>query len=92
MWTKRQGIVIWVKNLKFVQKIRKFGHVIYVSKKQKYILLYVDQEDVEHTMKVLNDFPFVTKVEPSYKPFIKTEYEKVSFDKTKEYDFKYDMQ
>ncbi|MBB6455004.1 uncharacterized protein YlbG (UPF0298 family) [Salirhabdus euzebyi] len=91
MLTKRQGLVIWLRNMKNVRKLRKYGHMIYASKKQKYILIYVNQDEIEDYMKTIEELPFVTKVEPSFKPFIKTEYEKASIDKAKEYDIRFGM-
>jgi uncharacterized protein YlbG (UPF0298 family) len=90
MWTNRQGMIIWLKNLKFARKLRKYGHLIYVSKHQKYIVMYTDQDQIEEVMATIKSLPFVTKVEPSLRPFIKTEYQKVTLDK-KDMDFRYDF-
>jgi len=45
-------------------------------------------DDVEATVEKLNSYSFVKKVEISYKPFIKTDYENSKPDKAKEYDYK----
>jgi uncharacterized protein YlbG (UPF0298 family) len=89
MWTNRQGMVIWLKNMKNVRKLRKYGHMIYASKKQKYVVIYADQESIDELVKTINNLPFVSKVEPSAKPFIKTEYEKAKPDKSKEMDYRF---
>ncbi|WP_102027462.1 YlbG family protein [Salirhabdus sp. Marseille-P4669] len=91
MWTSRQGMVIWLKNMKYVRKLRKYGHMIYASKNQKYIVIYTNQEGIEEVKSQIEGLPFVAKVDLSFKPFIKTEYEKVSHDKSKEFDYKYDL-
>ncbi|MRG85518.1 YlbG family protein [Salinibacillus xinjiangensis] len=91
MRIKRQGLFVWIKNMKSARKLRKYGHIITVSKKQKYVLLYVNQDDLEDTMETIHKLPFVFKVEPSYKPFIKTEFEKVKTNQTKDYDYNYGL-
>ncbi|MGP4040414.1 YlbG family protein [Gracilibacillus sp. D59] len=91
MLVKRQGLIVWFHQMKHVKHIKKFGHMVHVSKKLKYAMLYVDQNKVDDTYQSLIKLPFITKVEPSYKPFIKTDYENKVFEKEekeKEYDYK----
>ncbi|GAE91761.1 hypothetical cytosolic protein [Gracilibacillus boraciitolerans JCM 21714] len=88
MIVKRQGLIVWFNQMKHVKHIKKFGHMIHVSKKLKYAIIYVDQNQFDDTYQSLLKLPFITKVEPSYKPFIKTEFESKIVDKAKEYDYK----
>ena len=67
--------------------LRKFGNVHYVSKRLKYVVLYCDMELIEKTMEKISSYSYVKKVEPSYKPFLKLEFES-KLDKAKEYDYK----
>ena len=39
-------------------------------------------------MEKLSSFSYVKRVEPSYRPFLKTEFESKKTDKTEEYDYK----
>ncbi|SET85927.1 Uncharacterized protein YlbG, UPF0298 family [Salinibacillus kushneri] len=89
MFIKRQGVFVWVKNIKNGRKLRKFGHIITMSKRQRYVLLYVNQDEVEDTLEQIQKLPFVVKAEPSYKPFIRTEFQKVKTDETKEKEYRY---
>lgn len=89
MFTNRQGLVIWFQHMKNVRQIKRYGHLVYVSKKLKYALIYVNQEDLDHMVEKLSKLNFVSKVAPSYKPFIRTEYENSKPDKAKEYDYKF---
>lgn len=50
--------------------------------------MYVDQDNVEEIEAKLLKYPFVSKVDRSYKPFIRTEYENAKPDKAKQYDYK----
>jgi uncharacterized protein YlbG (UPF0298 family) len=84
----RIGIAVWVHTLRNVKALRKYGHLLYVSKKMKYALLYCDMAQLDQTLIKLERLPFVKKAEPSYKPFLKTEYQNARPDKAKEYDYK----
>ncbi|GGD19256.1 hypothetical protein N780_00065 [Pontibacillus chungwhensis BH030062] len=89
MFTKRQGLVIWFQHMKNIRQIKRYGHLVHASKKHKYALLYVNQDEIEDVMTKLSKLHYIQKVEPSYKPFIRTEYENSKPDKAKEYDYKY---
>ncbi|MCT2538081.1 DUF2129 domain-containing protein [Aquibacillus koreensis] len=88
MRTKRQGLIVWFQHMKNIKQIKRYGHLIYVSKDLRYAVLYVNQDEIEHKQEKLNKLPFVSKVDLSYKPFIRTEYENAKIDKAKEYDYK----
>ncbi|MBN8234327.1 DUF2129 domain-containing protein [Halobacillus kuroshimensis] len=86
--TNRQGLIVYFQHMKNIRQIKKHGHLIYASKKMKYALLYVNQEDVEFKMEKLERLPFVSRVVPSHKPEVRTDYENSKPDKAKQYDYK----
>jgi uncharacterized protein YlbG (UPF0298 family) len=88
MFVERQGLIVWLYNLKHAKTLRRFGNVHYVSKKMKYVVLYCNQDEIEALQDKFLSMSFVKKVEPSLKPFLKTEYENSKPDKAKEYDYK----
>ncbi len=88
MLSQRQGLIVWLNSVKQAKMLRRFGNVHYVSKRLKYAVLYCNQDDIEELIAKLNSYSFVKKVEPSYKPFLKIEYENSKPDKAKEYDYK----
>ncbi|AWI12048.1 MULTISPECIES: YlbG family protein [Bacillaceae] len=88
MFGQRQGIIVWLYNIKTAKNLRKYGNIHYISKRLKYVVLYCNQEEIEIIMDKLKNFPFVKKVEPSYRPFLKTDFENTRPDKAKEYDYK----
>ncbi|MBP2240006.1 uncharacterized protein YlbG (UPF0298 family) [Cytobacillus eiseniae] len=85
---QRQGIIVWLYSLKQAKMLRRFGNVHFVSKRLKYVVVYCDIEETESLMAKINAYSFVKKVEPSYKPFLKMEFENSKPDKAKEYDYK----
>lgn len=66
----RRGLVVWVYSLKQVRNLRRYGYIHYVSKKMKYVVLYVNEENVEATIEKIEKQFFVRTVEPSYRPDI----------------------
>lgn len=88
MFGERQGIIVWLYSLRNVKMLRRFGNIHYVSRRLKYVVLYCNMEDAEKTMEKIKKFSFVKRVEPSFKPFLRIEFENSKPDKAKEYDYK----
>ena len=64
---ERQGLIVWLYTLKHLKSIRKYGHVHYISKKLKYVVLYVDADQAAQTAEQLERYHFVRQVDPSYR-------------------------
>ena len=47
---KRRGLIVWVYSLRQLKNLRRFGLIHFVSSKMKYVVLYVNEEDVEATL------------------------------------------
>ncbi|MCP8970267.1 YlbG family protein [Ectobacillus ponti] len=88
MFGQRQGIIVYLHSLKHAKLLRKHGNIHYISKRFKYVVLYCDMEQADALAEKLKKFPFVKRVEKSYRPFLKTEYENSKPDRAKEYDYK----
>lgn len=88
MLSDRQGLIIWLYQMKHTKHLRRFGNVHYASKRMKYAVLYCDRKEIEQVKAKIESLPFVRKVDYSMKPFLKTEYENAKPDKAKEYDYK----
>ncbi len=84
----RQGLIVYVHQLKQAKSLRKYGHVHFISRKLKYVVVYMDQDKIESTKEKLLKLPYVKKIQESQRPFLKTEYENAKPDKAKEYDYK----
>jgi len=87
MRMKRQGISVWFQNRRNIKQIKRFGHLIYTSKKLKYAVIYVDQEKIDSIEEKLNKLPLILKTSRSEKQNIRTNYEKVALDKDEKYDY-----
>lgn len=88
MRVSRQGLVVWYKHKKNLRQIRRYGHLIYASRRLKFALIYVNRDEIEEIEKKLNKLPFVKKTERSYRPFLSTNVENVKMDEAKLYDYK----
>lgn len=87
MRVKRQGIIIWYQHRRNIKQIKRYGHLIYTSKKLKYAILYVNQDGIEETVDRLRKLTFVKKVMISHKPSIRTDYDTIKHEKEKDYDY-----
>ena len=67
---KRRGIIVWVYSLKQLKTLKRYGLVHFVSRKMKYVVLYVNEETVEEVEEKLQTLHFVRQVERSYRPDI----------------------
>lgn len=88
MHTKRQGIIVWFQHRKNIKHIKSFGNLLYVSRKMRYAVLYVNQSEIDSIEHNLRKLPFVSKTEQSYRPFLSTDFENALPDKAKMYDYK----
>ena len=59
---ERQALVVWLYTLKPIKQLKKFGNIHYISKRLKYIYLYVAKDEAESVMERLSTFHFVRKV------------------------------
>ena len=71
---QRQGLVVWVYSLKQLKTLRRYGTIMYVSRRLKYVYLYLDRDEIAATSHKLIKLRFVKRVEPSHRPELKTEF------------------
>lgn len=74
MLVNRLGIYVYFKQNKFIRQLKRHGHLIYVNKTKKYVLLYIDENDLDKTLADLGKLKFVTDIVLSEYPNIKREY------------------
>ncbi|WP_067728266.1 YlbG family protein [Oceanobacillus damuensis] len=88
MKTDRQGIVVWFQHMKNLKQLKRYGNLIYSSRRLRYAVIYVNREEIEEVEMKIMKHSFVSKIERSYKPFVRTDYENAKPDKAKQYDYK----
>lgn len=65
---KRRCLVVWVYSLKQLRTLKRFGLIHYVSRRMKYVVIYMNEEDIEASEAKIKGLHFVRKVERSYRP------------------------
>lgn len=85
MLPDRTGFIVWVSDLKAARALERFGTVHYMSRKLHYVVMYMNADRVEESLKQMSRLSYVRKVERSFRAEIPTEYSKDSEDKTRFY-------
>lgn len=65
-FNKRVGLTVWLYTTKYVNKLKRYGLLHYVSRKMNYAIIYVDKADRERTEKYLKKQHFVRDIEYCY--------------------------
>ena len=81
----RVGYIVWVSDLKAARNLDKYGSVHYMSRKMHYVVMYMNADKAEDTIRNIQRLPYVKKIERSFRNEIKTEYSKDVPDKTRSY-------
>ena len=68
--TERQGLIVYINNFHVLRRLRRYGHIVYFSKRMRYVVLYVNRSLVEELKKELEQLHSVTSVKPSEWPDI----------------------
>ncbi|WLV25665.1 DUF2129 domain-containing protein [Aciduricibacillus chroicocephali] len=89
MDVSRQGLIVWFQHMKNLRQIKRHGHLVYASKKMRYAVLYVNQDEIGDVEVRLQKLSFVSRTERSEKPFVNTTFENALPDKAKQYDYKF---
>lgn len=67
---QRRCLIVWVYSLKQMKTLKKYGVIHYVSRRLKYVVIYMNEADIEKSEEKLNGLYFVRKVDRSYRPDI----------------------
>ena len=62
---KRVALIIYLKSVSDQYKLRRYGDIVYFSKKMKYCMLYVNCREAKEMQKQISNLDFVTYVEIS---------------------------
>lgn len=83
MLAERTGFIIWVSDVKAARNLEKYGSVHYISRRMQYVVMYVNADRADDTMKNIRRLSYVRKIERSYRNEIKNEYSSNVPDKTR---------
>lgn len=61
MFAERTGFIIWVSDLKAARNLDKYGTVHYISRRMHYVVMYVNADRADDTMKNVKRLSYVRK-------------------------------
>ncbi|MEK5320584.1 YlbG family protein [Paenibacillus sp. FSL L8-0644] len=85
MFAERTGYIIWVSDIKAARNLDKYGNVHFISKRMHYVVIYMNADRAEDTVKNIRRLSYVRKVERSFRNEIRTDYNDDK-EKMKEYE------
>lgn len=71
---KKVGLAVYLYYNRDARKLAKFGDVVYHSKRFRYLVLYVNQDQAERVREDLTRQKFIKSVEPSQLDLIDQEF------------------
>lgn len=66
----RRSIIVWVYNFKHINNLKRFGMINYMSRRMKYVVIYMNEDEIELALKKIKQLNFVRDAELSYRPDI----------------------
>jgi uncharacterized protein YlbG (UPF0298 family) len=72
---ERLGLVVWINDLDAARALQRWGHIHYISKRLKYVYLYIDEKTADEVIVSITQLPFVKKVEPSQRKKVSLDFE-----------------
>jgi uncharacterized protein YlbG (UPF0298 family) len=76
--SERLGLAVWVKDLKAARTLGRLGNIHYVSKRLKYVFMYIDGRKADQMIRRIERMHFVSRVDRSLRRELSTEYNQPS--------------
>lgn len=70
----RRSLIVWVYSLRQLKVLKRYGTISHVSRKMKYVVIYMDESEIEKNFEALDKLHFVRSVERSYRPDIQMDF------------------
>ena len=61
----RVSLIIYLKHIKHERQIRKYGHIVYTNKPRKYVVMYVNEHEVDDILQKLMKLKYVLHIDGS---------------------------
>ena len=68
----RTSLIIYLKHMKHERQIRKFGHIVSSNKKQRYVVMYINESDSDQIVTKLMKLKYVKEIEGSPYKYLKS--------------------
>lgn len=71
---ERLGLAVWVKDLKAARSLGRMGNIHYISKRLKYVFMYIDGQRADQMIRRIERLHFVSRVDRSMRREWATEF------------------
>ncbi|ASE59672.1 uncharacterized protein YlbG (UPF0298 family) [Staphylococcus saprophyticus] len=72
----RTSIIIYLKHMKHERKVRKFGHIVSTNRLERFVVMYINEDEADQVVDKLMRLKYVKHVEGSPYKYLKKVYEK----------------
>jgi len=72
----RTSLIIYLKHMKHERQVRKFGHIVSVNRQERYVVMYINEDEADQIVGKLMRLKYVKQVEGSPYKYLKKTYEK----------------
>lgn len=67
----RTSIVVYLKHMKHERQIRKYGHIVHSNRDRKFVIMYVNEQDVDQIVHKLMQLKYVRHIDGSPYKYLK---------------------
>lgn len=60
--TERQALYVWLYSMKWKRKLQRFGTIYYTSPKMKYVMIYINSNNLAEVQKELQTKKYVKRI------------------------------
>ncbi|NWK84509.1 DUF2129 domain-containing protein [Staphylococcus sp. GSSP0090] len=72
----RTSIIIYLKHMKHERQVRKFGHIVSTNRQERFVVMYINEDEADQIVDKLMRLKYVKHVEGSPYKYLKKVYEK----------------
>ncbi|MDW4066550.1 DUF2129 domain-containing protein [Staphylococcus saprophyticus] len=72
----RTSIIIYLKHMKHERQVRKFGHIVSTNRQERFVVMYINEDEADQVVDKLMRLKYVKHVEGSPYKYLKKVYEK----------------
>ena len=72
----RTSIIIYLKHMKHERQVRKFGHIVSTNGQERFVVMYINEDEADQVVDKLMRLKYVKHVEGSPYKYLKKVYEK----------------
>lgn len=72
--TQRINLIIYIKSPKYERQLKKYGHIVFSHRKEKWVSMYINEEKLNDVLSQLNKLKYITDVQISPYASLKRDY------------------